>query len=131
MKNTARPKISFLDLNRWKTLRHTGENLRWWKIWWTAVAFNLKFSHVDLWGKLSSLHITKPLFIICVWWRIQKLTAVKWQWCVNSWVTSKILDYEEYSTSKNLIFGLEPMKNPKAYGGKFKMMKNLMNGGGF
>ena len=29
---------------------------------------------------------------------------------------------------KILFCGLKMMKNPKAYGGKFKMMKNLMGG---
>ena len=35
---------------------------------------------------------------------------------------------KQFNQSKEMM---KMMKNPKAYGGKFKMMKNLMNGGGF
>lgn len=35
---------------------------------------------------------------------------------------------KQFNQSKEMM---RMMKNPKAYGGKFKMMKNLLNGGGF
>ena len=35
---------------------------------------------------------------------------------------------KQFNQSKEMM---RMMKNPKAYGGKFKMMKNLFNGGGF
>ena len=35
---------------------------------------------------------------------------------------------KQFNQSKEMM---KMMKNPKAYGGKFKMIKNLMNGGGF
>ena len=35
---------------------------------------------------------------------------------------------KQFNQSKEMM---KMMKNPKAYGGKFKMMKNLLNGGGF
>ena len=35
---------------------------------------------------------------------------------------------KQFNQSKEMM---KMMKNPKAYGGKFKIMKNLMNGGGF